>query len=197
MVQKATSLVLKVLMILLLGPGSAIVVYALDSDREQPATLDADDFEMDFKTGVRIYRGDVIFRQGSIRLNCEELTTYLTGNDELDKAVCVGSPGRFKQRPQDAETDVIGIGLEIVFDQINEVVVMTGRAKVTQDQNTMTGRLITYDLVTEKVRAKGGGSSIVPKKGDGKDDATAAGTAEQQPTTRPRMVIQPRKKKGS
>ena len=61
--------------------------HALDSDSEQPATLDADDMEMDFATGLRVYRGNVVFRQGSIHLTCEELTTYFNDSDELDKAV--------------------------------------------------------------------------------------------------------------
>ena len=38
--------------------------HALDSDSEQPATLDADDMEMDFATGLRVYRGERGFPTG-------------------------------------------------------------------------------------------------------------------------------------
>ena len=33
------------------------IALALDSDADQPATLEANDFEIDLKTGRRIYRG--------------------------------------------------------------------------------------------------------------------------------------------
>lgn len=203
--------------ILLLLSLFLIPVHALDSDKEQPATLDADDFEMDFKTGVRIYRGNVIFRQGSIRLTCDELTTYMNANDELDKAICVGSPGTFKQRPEGHDEDVNGQAMEITMDEIEQLVTLKSRAKVVQGGTALSGRIITYDMALEKVRVKGGGTA------DGQATTQTTGTAteatvtsgatsgdasgeavasEDQPSTaatsgssRPSIVIQPRKKK--
>jgi lipopolysaccharide export system protein LptA len=161
---------------------TSMTAFALDSDREQPATLDADDFELDFNTGVRIYRGNVIYRQGTIRLNCDELTTYFNKHHELDKAICIGTPGRFRQLPEGSENDVFGKGSKIVFDQAKEEVLITGRAKVTQDKNVLTGRLITYDLIKQRVRVKGSSS-------------TAKSSSKKGTSSRPRLVIQPRKKK--
>ena len=175
--------------------------HALDSDSEQPATLDADDMEMDFATGLRVYRGNVVFRQGSIHLTCEELTTYFNESDELDKAVCVGSPGRFKQRPEGAEHDVVGTAMTITMDQVEDLVTLKSQAKVVQGGTTITGRIITYNLVTEKALVKGGGnqasassSSSSQASGEGTEggEAAAAGSNE---NARPSLVIQPRKKK--
>ena len=72
---------LPILLLLFLLP--AAVAWSLDSDRDQPATLEANDFELDLKTGVRTYRGDVVYRQGSIRLDCDELVTYFNDDGEL------------------------------------------------------------------------------------------------------------------
>ncbi len=171
---------------------------ALDSDSEQPATLDADDFEMDFNTGVRIYRGDVVFRQGSIRLDCDELTTYLNDNSELDKGICIGNPGKFKQRPEGQEEDVFGFAQEITMDQIKEIVTLQSQAKVIQGDTTITGRTITYDLVTEKVRVKGGGSQSSQTSGSESSGSETSGDSatgeESTDDSRPSLVIQPRKK---
>ena len=182
--------------------------FALDSDKYQPATLDADDFEMDFNTGVRVYRGNVIFRQGSIRLTCDELTTYLNENDQLDKAICVGSPGTFKQRPEGHEEDVNGEAMEITMDEIEQLVTMKSRAKVVQGGTTLSGRIITYDMALEKVRVKGSGSSGTQASTQVSGSATeatvtssAGASPEAEPVTqssdssRPSIVIQPRKKK--
>lgn len=184
--------------------------FALDSDSEQPATLEADDFEMDFNTGVRIYRGNAIFRQGTIRLNCEELTTYLNENDELDKAICIGSPGKFKQRPEGQEEDVVGTANEIIMDQLNDLITLNSRAKVVQGGYTVTGKTIVYDMATEKVRVKGGGSegtkattqtestgevTTVTVGSESTETGTPAAETESSDTGRPSLVIQPRKKK--
>jgi lipopolysaccharide export system protein LptA len=179
--------------------------FALDSDMEQPATLDADDFEMDFNTGVRIYRGNVEFRQGSIRLNCDELTTYLNQNDELDKAICIGSPGRFKQRPEGQQDDVVGTAGKITMDQINNLITLKSGAKVVQGGSTITGKTIAYDMSTEKVKVKGGASQGTKKTtkstSSGETAAEASGSEstdvelDSSENSRPSLVIQPRKKK--
>jgi len=178
--------------------------FALDSDSEQPATLEANDFELDLKTGVRIYRGDVLYRQGSIRLECDELVTYFNDDGELDKAICTGDPGRFKQRPQDSEEDMIGKAREITLDQIEELVVLKSQADVTQGRNRLTGRLLTYDLKTEKVRVKGGsapaktstaGAESESSSGSTDTTGSAAVSSEAESSSRPTIVIQPRKKK--
>ena len=169
--------------------------YALDSDTEQPAMLDADDFEIDLSTGVRIYRGNVVFRQGSIRIECDELITHLNQDGALDKGVCTGTPGRFKQRPEGASEDVVGVARKITMDQIEEVIVLKTQARVTQGGTQISGRLITYDLVTEKVKVKGGGNQTAgSKKSDGGESSEDDGNADQG-SSRPSLVIQPRKKK--
>lgn len=173
---------------------------ALDSDRDQPATLEADDFELDLRTGVRTYRGNVLFRQGSIRLECDELVTYFNQEGELDKAVCSGDPGKFKQRPENSDEDVIGKARVITMDQIAELVTLKSRADVVQGGTRITGRLLTYNLVTEKVVVKGGSdtqtktTTASAESTDTKEGESAASEASTT-SSRPTIIIQPRKKK--
>lgn len=175
-------------------------VFALESDSEQPATLEADDFELDLKTGVRTYRGNVLYRQGSIRLECDELVTYFNDDGELDKAFCSGDPGRFKQRPEDSEEDMTGNAREITLDQIKELVTMKSNAEVQQGNQQMTGRLLTYNLATEKVIVKGDNkaptTTTVSNETDGsKASAEGSETASESSPSRAKLVIQPRKNK--
>lgn len=174
---------------------------ALDTDSEQPATLEADSFEIDMKTGERVYRGNVLYRQGSIRLECDELVTNFNSEGELDKAVCSGDPGKFKQRPQDSEDDMLGEARVITLDQVGELVTLESRAEVVQGGTRLNGRLLTYNLKTEKIVVKGEASGqaggTAPKAttepGSTDTDSTAETTAAK--PSRPTIVIQPRKKK--
>ena len=187
------------------------VSYGLDSDQEQPATLEANDFELDMKTGVRTYRGNVVYRQGSIRLDCDELVTEFNADGDLDKAVCTGDPGTFKQRPEDSDDDMVGKARKIVVDQVEQIVILKSRAEVNQGGTRMSGRLITYNLETEKVIVKGDSkapaetatASAEPKSGEPESTGdqgtssseTSSSAIESEASSRPTLIIQPRKKK--
>ena len=173
-----------------------IPAHAYKSDTQQPATLDADEFDMDFQTGVRTYRGNVVYQQGSIRLYADELVAYFK-DGQLERAVARGNPAEFRQRPDDSDTDVVGIGLRIEINEVTQIVTLKDRAKVTQDLNTVTGKKIVYNMATEKVKVTSGGRKT-PAQTSTEVDAGGAETAapdasEPATSTRPRIVIQPRK----
>jgi lipopolysaccharide export system protein LptA len=198
------------LFVVLLASATWQISHALDSDAEQPATLDADDMEMDFSSGVRIYRGNVVFRQGSIKMTCDELTTYFSGDGELDKAICIGSPGSFKQRPEGQEHDLVGTAMTITMDQVEQLVTLKSQAKVVQGNSTITGRIITYNLVTEKANIKGGGTQSTGTSSSSQDsdagisddssgetpgaeESVSTEAQQEEENSRPSLVIQPRK----
>ena len=155
---------------------------ALDDDADQPTFLDADDMEIDFTKGIRIYRGNVVFTQGSMRLNCDKLVTYLDDNQALEEAICTGDPARFKQRPQDQDKDMRSSALEIILNQTNDQLILENHARIEQGDSIITGNKVTYNLATRKARITGG-QSIRPGSGN-----------ESQYSSRVRMVIQPWKK---
>ncbi len=189
--KKSLSIVSSFLLIISL----VIPAYAYKTDTEQPATLDADEFDMDFQTGVRTYRGNVVYQQGSIRLTADELVAYFK-DGQLERAVARGNPAEFRQRPDDSDTDVVGVGLRIEINEVTQIVTLKDRAKVTQDMNIVTGKKIVYNMATEKVKVTSGDrkkpTQTSTQTGSG-DTATPA-AAEPEANSRPRIVIQPRKK---
>ena len=156
--------------------------HALQDDVEQPATLYADEFEIDFSSGIRVYRGNVEFSQGTLRLNCEELTTYLDENERIEQAICLGNPGQYKQLPEGHTEEVVGTAIKITMDQVEQVITLSTQAKIIQGGMTMTGKTIVYDMVTEKTNVKGEGS------------LRGQGTEGSDQSSRPGIVLQPRKK---
>ncbi|HEC14076.1 MAG TPA: lipopolysaccharide transport periplasmic protein LptA [Acidiferrobacteraceae bacterium] len=131
---------------------------ALKSDKDQAAIVDADNIEMDFNTGDRIYTGNVSVRQGSMLLRSDKLVVKFK-DDALQNAVAYGKPARFRQRPDGKGEDVRGKALRIVFDEINNKIHLYNKAEVTQGQNTIKSKEIHYDMTTSKVIIKGAASS--------------------------------------
>jgi len=174
----------------------AMPAQAYKTDTEQPATLDADEFDMDFQSGVRTYRGNVVYQQGSIRLYADEVVAYFKDGN-LQRAVARGNRAEFRQRPDDSETDVVGLGLRIELNQVTQIVTLTDRAKVTQDLNTLTGKKIVYDMKTERVKVNSGPRKTDPARATTATSADGTKTtdskAKETQSSRPRIVIQPRK----
>ncbi len=172
---------------------------ALLTDSAQPATLDADEFDLDFQTGVRTYRGNVVYQQGSIRLTADEIVAYFRDGN-LSKAVARGNPARFKQRPDNKPSDVVGTAQTIELDQVANIITMTKKATVTEGDNTISGAQITYNMTTEKAKVVQGKSKPRTQPAQTTEGSTAIGQSEgskvEEETTsgRPRLIIKPRKK---
>ncbi len=175
-----------------------------DSDKNQPATLDADAFELDLETGVRTYRGHVVYQQGSLQLKCDALVTYYHDDNKLNKGVCTGNPGRFKQRPEGQDSDIIGRARVITLDRIKGAVILQKRAEIEQGGNRIHGQLITYHLATKKVKVTGAGDAASAEVASADSNAQeSTQESAQEPaqestlnaTARPRLIIQPRKTK--
>ena len=127
---------------------------ALKSDRDQPAHIEADDIEFDFKKGTRIYNNNVLVVQGTLRLKADKLVGIYDGS-ELDKATAWGSLARFKQRPDGKEDDVEGWAKKIVVDQKANTLTLLGKASLKQGADTARGDTIIYNMATDTLKVKG------------------------------------------
>jgi len=169
-------------LIVLIGACWAISALALSSDREQPAVIEADDVEFDFRTGVRTYRGNVSVVQGTLHIKSDKLiVNYKDG--KMQNATAWGSPAHFRQRPDGKKNDVIGKGKKILLNEIDNTLTLYTQASLKQGSDTAHGELIIYDMTRDKLRVKGAAS-------------TTRKDAEQQqkgdkPKKRSRIIITP------
>lgn len=129
---------------------------ALDSDRQKPATIEADEVEFDFRTGKRTYKGNVIVTQGTLRITGDKMVVeYDQDNDQIEKATSWGEPATFKQRPEGKKHDVYGEGNTIIMNEIEDTLTLIDNASMTQAGNTAKGKEIVYDIGTDKMTVKG------------------------------------------
>ncbi len=141
---------------------------ALSSDRDQPAQIQADDTEINFKTGVRTLTNNVLIVQGTLRVKADKLVATYDKQGELVKAIADGSLARFKQRPDDKPDDVEGWAKKILIDYPNNTITLTGKASLKQGASTAEGDKIVYNMETDRLNIVGKSNVVTA----GKDGST-------------------------
>ncbi|MEO6696962.1 MAG: lipopolysaccharide transport periplasmic protein LptA [Gammaproteobacteria bacterium] len=154
----------------LLAACSAVPAYALLSDKEQAINVEADSVEIDHKQGVSVYKGNVTLTQGSIHLDAEIVTLYSRNND-VEKAVALGKPAHYRQRPDGKAEDIRAEAQQMEYYTATGKLILLEGAHVWQEQNQFSGNRIEYDTersVVNASRAKSGKERvqviIQPKK---------------------------------
>lgn len=134
-------------------------------DSNEPATIDADEVEMDFRTGKRTYRGNVTVVQGALRIDADELIVLYEAG-ELQKATAYGKPAVFHQKAQDDQPEIIGKGLTLTMDEVNDLLILEQEASLQQGPNTIYGQTIVYNTVTDQMKVTGGTRTEIENTGD-------------------------------
>jgi len=133
---------------------------ALESDKDQPIQVEADGADINDRTGVSVYTGNVIVTQGSIKINANKIT--VTQQDEKsDHILAEGKPVRFQQEVDNQPELIKGRAQRTEYYMDSEMLYMTGDAILMQGKDTFRSDRITYDRVKAQVKA---GSSAKGKQ---------------------------------
>jgi len=185
------------LLLVLSSPAS----QALKTDKDQPAVVDAREIEMDFRNGSRIYTGNVRAKQGSMKLKADKMELYLK-NGSLEKGFAWGKPAVFRQRPDGKDADVVGKALKIEVYEAKNLVILKGKASITQEGSTILGKKITYNMKTDRMKVLGNTKTVIQpgaiKPGTKKTAATKTSPGNnktaRKKSERPHMTFTPKKK---
>jgi lipopolysaccharide export system protein LptA len=126
--------------------------YALESDSEQPITIDSNTATYDDATATSTYTGNVVSVQGSIRVNSDKLVVYFV-NGDAEKLVFTGNKAKFKQTPSEGAEDITGEALTGEFFPKKNLLILIDEATVWQGNATYSSKLIEYDIKTSLVKA--------------------------------------------
>jgi lipopolysaccharide export system protein LptA len=144
--------------------------FALNSDQQQPADLQADSAVLNNKTGVSVYHGNVKLTQGTTVITANVLTTYTDQHNQLIKAVGVGTsaiPATYSTLPDNSKLPFTAVALTINYYPPRAWVEFIDQAKATQGKDIFTGPQLNYDINQQIV------------------------TSPASPTGRTRIIIQP------
>lgn len=155
---------------------AAGIAPALPGDRDQPVQIAANAVRYNEKTGIATYTGDVVIRQGSMEMRAAEIVITTDATGALRSTVARGSPAHYQQQTDAKKGPVVAEAARIDFDARNEVITLTGKARLRQDGASFTGSTITYNSLRQQVDAKGSGTERVllvlppqPREIPGKD----------------------------
>jgi lipopolysaccharide export system protein LptA len=126
----------------------------MPQDREQPIQLEADRAELNQKSGVSTYEGNVVITQGSMRLAADKATVF-TDNGVFQRMEAIGKPVRWRYKPADDKDELLGTSQRMEYDALKNIITMTESAKVVQNKDVFTGDRIDYDLTADLVKARG------------------------------------------
>jgi len=171
----------------LLFSATSVPVNALTTDREKPIEIEADSAEEDGVKGVRIFRGDVIITQGTLRITGSQVTIHYDENDDFKKMVTLGKPARFRQLPDGKKDEEVNYqrasASRMEYYKQKDLIVLLGNAVYGQGGDRVAADRIEYDSKNSRMKARTIAKKKDPKKSDGK---TKKG--------RVRILIQPKKK---
>jgi lipopolysaccharide export system protein LptA len=125
---------------------------ALPGDKERPIHIEADEAVLDEKTGLTMYRGNVRIRQGSLKIQAEQVTLYHI-NSQADKIVALGSPAHIQQQRTPDSKPMHAEGGIIEYYKEEDRVHIREDARLEQDGSTVRSDSIEYFINQELVKA--------------------------------------------
>ena len=125
---------------------------ALPDDKNQPISISADSATKDGNKGITIYSGDVIITQGSVRITGDTITLK-ENNGAIQSIVTEGSPATFRQKVSLQGSTVEAEGNKLDYQSRNEILIITGNAKVKQDNRITQSNFIRYNISNNQINA--------------------------------------------
>jgi lipopolysaccharide export system protein LptA len=127
---------------------------ALPEDRSQPIQLEASRGQMDQKTGVSVYEGNVVITQGSMRLTADTATIYVKDNN-FQRMEAIGRPSQPALQADADKPEIQGTSKRVEYDVLGAQGGHERYVRVVQGQDVFTGERVEYDLKDDVIRAKG------------------------------------------
>ena len=137
-------------LVVLLAPAYAM---AAGYDRQQPVHLRADRIDIDQKTGVSLYRGHVLFTQGTLKLTAARAQAVNRGN-VLQTITAEGAPVTFRHRPEGMEEFIEGEAGRAIYHAPTRRLDLYKNVSVQRGRDTFRGAVLHYGLENRSLIAE-------------------------------------------
>ncbi|GLR63180.1 lipopolysaccharide transport periplasmic protein LptA [Marinospirillum insulare] len=134
---------------------------ALPEDRELPLQVKAQSMQWNNQQQQATYQGDVEVHQGELVIEAANLKILRTTTGELKQAVANTPKGQAYMRdlPDPIKPEVEAWGEVIDYLPSQDLVILTGQARLIQGTDSFTGHKLVYNLVTQDIQAEQKSSS--------------------------------------
>jgi len=136
--------------------GKAPAASKAKDDRAQPLSVDSDKMERFGKQSLVIFSGNVVARQNNSVQYADRVEVYL--DEKGDRVLRTVSTGSVRIITRDCRT---GTAQRAEYFDLDQRVVLSGNARVWQEDNVVTGEEIEILLAEDRSTVKGGSQSRV------------------------------------
>jgi len=163
-------LTVALLVVGVLAEGQPATPPAADKgDRGQPVTVDSNKMERFGKEGLVIFTGNVVARQANNVQYADRMEVYFDANE--DRILRTVSTGNVRIITRDCRT---GTARRAEYHDLEQRVVLTGNARVWQDDNVVSGDTITIYISQDRSVVEGGKQERVKAVFYPRDDTKTA-----------------------
>lgn len=140
---------------------------------EPPIIIDSDTNQYDLRSGVTRFSDNVTIQRGAMLVKADEGVVH-QADGRITLVELFGSPTTWRDRLDDGSI-VEGRADRIEFEVIENVVTLTGNARLRHEQGEFTGNQLVYDLDTESLSGRGtdGNQARVVLEGDSMRNRTS------------------------
>ncbi len=127
-----------------------LCVLAGDNDRQLPVRLRADRIDVDQKKGLSLYRGNVVFSQGTLRLSAARAEVQSRANT-LETVTAEGKPVTFRHRPEGLAEFIEGEASRAVYHAPTRRVDLYGAVQVQRGRDLFRSAVLHYDIENQSM----------------------------------------------
>jgi len=144
MILRRASLLLFALLAIPLG------AQAADDERQLPVHLRADRIDIDQKKGLSLYRGNVVFTQGTLRVTAARAEVQNRANI-VETITAEGKPATFRHRPEGQEEFIEGAANRVVYHALEQRTDLFGAVRVQRGRDLYRSGVLHYDIVSQSM----------------------------------------------
>ena len=138
---------------LVLALASTVPALALESDQQQPLSLEANAAEMDEGKRLSVYTGNVIVRQGSLEIRANEVTIHHGEDKRPELIIATGQPATYQQQVEGEQRPIQDEALRMEYHATKDEITLIDQAVVFQGTDTFRSDRIVYDRLNARVKA--------------------------------------------
>lgn len=135
------------LVILLSAPLGAL---AADGERQLPVHLRADRIDIDQKKGLSLYRGHVVFSQGTLRLTAARADVQNRAN-VIETVAAEGKPVTFRHRPEGRSEFIEGEANRVVYHALAQRADLFGDVQINRGRDLFRSAVLHYDITNQSM----------------------------------------------
>lgn len=165
-------------------------IYAAKKSEDEPIQINARSVEVNEKTGLSVYSGNVLVEQGLLSIKADRIEIRMRDN-KPQTIRATGKPVKLKRQPDSESEEIQAEAKRIDYHIPGKKLEMTGDVTVRRGGDLFTGSVLHYDINEKNLTSQGDAKAngrvhavILPRK---PSEATTPNTNS---TSSPRDVIQ-------